>query len=243
MKTRTRVLLVLVVVVAVGFWYTVSSRSAAADAALTRQHEETQKLINAENQRHAAQLKNLDATRKTLKDAGASTQLVDALTRSEDDVHQARIDGLHHRLDLYASNLQRSLLSELRDMSRAIGSLNQSYEIPPVQLKNGKGETTAFTGGSKFIDYEDPIDRQIDHRDHQIDDEDGREAAAQPSVKADTRGQGEVPVAADAKEPAQPNNKDGLLGEVPLAVGAKEPAQPNSKDGLVGEVPVEATAK
>lgn len=205
MRMRTRVLLVLTAVAAAGCWYTVTS-SSIADDGLTRQQEDTQKLINAEKKRHAAQLKNLDATRKALKDAGASTKSIDALADSEDDVHRARIDELHHRLDPDATNLQRSVLSELKDLRRAIGSLNQSFEIPPVRLTNGKGETTTFMGGSKFVDYQDPID-------HQVDDD---ESAAQAAIEAVNDGKSEVPLAADAAEPAQPNSKDGLLGEVPV---------------------------
>jgi hypothetical protein len=213
MRMRTRVLLVLTAVAAAGCWYTVTSRSIADDG-LTRQQEDTQELINAEKKRHAAQLKNLDATKKALKDAGASTKSVDALADSEDDVHKARIDELHHRLDPDATNLQRTVLSELRDLRRAIGSLNQSYEIPPVRLKNANGTTTTFTGGSKFVDYQDPID-------HQVTDEDDEKSAAQASSKSITNGKGEEPLAADAKEPAQPNSEDGLLGEVPVETAAK----------------------
>jgi hypothetical protein len=213
MRMRTRVLLVLTAVAAAGCWYTVTSRSVADDG-LTRQQEDTQELINAEKKRHAAQLKNLDATKKALKDAGASTKSVDALADSEDDVHRARIDELHHRLDPDATNLQRSVLSELRDLRRAIGSLNQSYEIPPVRLKNANGTTTTFTGGSKFVDYQDPID-------HQVTEEDDEKSAAQASSKSITNGKGEEPLAADAKEPAQPNSEDGLLGEVPVETAAK----------------------
>ncbi len=55
MKKRTRVLLVLTAVAAAGCWYTVTSRSIADDG-LTRQQEDTQELINAEKERHAAQL-------------------------------------------------------------------------------------------------------------------------------------------------------------------------------------------
>jgi len=212
MRMRTRVLLVLTAVAAAGCWYTITSHSIAADG-LTRQQEDTQKLINAEKKRHAAQLKNLDAAKKALKDAGASTKPVDALADSEDDVHRARIDDLHHRLDPDATNLQRSVLSELRDLRRAIGSLNQSYEIPPVSLNNGNGKPRVFMGGSKFIDYQDPID-------HQLDDDD-EESAAQASSKSITGGTGEEPLAADAEEPAQPNSKDGLLGEVPVETAAK----------------------
>jgi len=213
MRMRTRVLLVLTAVAAAGCWYTVTSHSIAADG-LTRQQEDTQKLINAEKKRHAAQLKNLDATKKALKDAGASTKPVDALADLEDDVHEARIDELNHRLDPDATNLQRSVLSELRDLRRAIGSLNQSYEIPPVRLNNGKGKPRAFMGGSKFVDYQDPID-------HQIDDEDDDGSAAQASSKLLNGGKGEEPLAADAEEPAQPNSKDGLLGEVPVETAQK----------------------
>ena len=115
MKKRTRVLLVLTAVAATGCWYTITSRSIADDG-LTRQQEDTQELINAEKKRHAAQLKNLDAAKKALKDAGASTKTIDALADSEDDVHRARIDELHHRLDPDATNLQRSVLSELKDL-------------------------------------------------------------------------------------------------------------------------------
>lgn len=213
MRKRTRWLLVLTVVAAAGCWYTVTSRSIADDG-LTRQQEDTQRLIDAEKKRHAAQLKNLDAAKKALKDAGASTKPVDALADLEDDVHEARIDELHHRLDPDATNLQRSVLSELRDLRRAIGSLNQSYEIPPVRLKNANGTTTTFMGGSKFVDYQDPID-------HQINNEDGKESAAQASSKSITNGNGEEPLAADAEEPAQPNSKDGLLGEVPVKTAQK----------------------
>jgi hypothetical protein len=213
MRMRTRVLLVLVAVAAAGCWYTVTSRSVADDG-LTRQQEDTQELINAEKKRHAAQLKNLDATKKALKDAGASTKSVDALADSEDDVHEARIDELNHRLDPDATNLQRSVLSELRDLRRAIGSLNQSYEIPPVRLKNADGTTTTFMGGSKFVDYQDPID-------HQVDDDEEEESEAQASSKSITGDKGEEPLAADAKEPAQPNSKDGLLGEVPIETVTK----------------------
>jgi hypothetical protein len=213
MRKRTRWLLVLTVVAAAGCWYTVTSRSIAHDG-LTRQQEDTQKLIDAEKERHTAQLKNLDAAKKALKDAGASTKPVDALADLEDDVHKARIDELHHRLDPDATNLQRSVLSELRDLRRAIGSLNQSYEIPPVRLQNRAGKTTAFTGGSKFVDYQDPID-------HQVKDEDDKESAAQVSSKSLINGKGEEPLAADAEEPAQPNSKDGLLGEVPVETAQK----------------------
>lgn len=213
MRMRTRVLLVLTAVAAAGCWYTVTSRSIADDG-LTRQQEDTQKLINAEKKRHAAQLKNLDAAKKALKDAGASTKSIDALADSEDDVHRARIDELHHRLDPDATNLQRSVLSELKDLRRAIGSLNQSFEIPPVRLTNGKGETTTFMGGSKFVDYQDPID-------HQVDDEDGDESETQAAIEAVNDGKGEVPLAAGAAEPAQPNSQDGLLGEVPVDTATK----------------------
>jgi hypothetical protein len=213
MKKRTRVLLVLTAVAAAGCWYTVTSRSIADDG-LTRQQEDTQELINAEKKRHAAQLKNLDATKKALKDAGASTKSIDALADSEDDVHRARIDELHHRLDPDATNLQRSVLSELKDLRRAIGSLNQSYEIPPVRLTNGKGETTTFMGGSKFVDYQDPID-------HQVDVEDRDESDAQAAVETVNDGKGEVPLAADAEEPDQPNSQNGLLGEVPVDTATK----------------------
>ena len=209
MKKRTRVLLVLTAVAAAGCWYTVTSRSIADDG-LTRQQEETQKLIDAEKKRHAAQLKNLDAAKKALKDAGASTKTIDALADSEDDVHRARIDELHHRLDPDATNLQRSVLSELKDLRRAIGSLNQSFEIPPVRITNSKGETTAFSGGSKFVDYEDPIDHQVK--------EDDEDREAQAAARAIDGGKGEEPLATDAEEPAQPNSKDGLLGEVPREV-------------------------
>lgn len=211
MKKRTRVLLVLTAVAAAGCWYTITSRSIADDG-LTRQQEDTQELIDAEKKRHAAQLKNLDAAKKALKDAGASTKTIDALADSEDDVHRARIDELHHRLDPDASNLQRSVLSELKDLRRAIGSLNQSYEIPPVRLTNEKGETTTFMGGSKFVDYQDPIDHQVDADD---------DSEAQAAVEAVNNGTGEVPLAADAAEPAQPNGKDGLLGEVPVDIATK----------------------
>lgn len=212
MKKRTRVLLVLTALAAAGCWYTVTSRSIADDG-LTRQQEDTQELINTEKKRHSAQLKNLDAARKALKDAGASTKTIDALAGSEDDVHRARIDELHHRLDPDATNLQRSVLSELKDLRRAIGSLNQSFEIPPVQLKNGKGETTTFMGGSKFVDYQDPIDHQVN--------EDDDESEAQAAIEAVNAGKGEVPLAADAAEPAQPNSQDGLLGEVPVDTATK----------------------
>ncbi|MGZ0172506.1 MAG: hypothetical protein ACKVHE_23450 [Planctomycetales bacterium] len=214
MRKRNRWLLVLTAVAAAGCWYTVTSRSIADDAGLTRQQEDTQELINAEKKRHAAQLKNLDAAKKALKDAGVNTKPVDALAASEDDVHRARIDELHHRLDPDATNLQRTVLSELRDLRRAIGSLNQSYEIPPVRLKNANGTTTTFTGGSKFVDYQDPID-------HQVTEEDDEKSAAQASSKSITNGKGEEPLAADAKEPAQPNSEDGLLGEVPVETAAK----------------------
>ena len=213
MKKRTRVLLVMTAIAAAGCWYTVTNSSIAEDG-LTRQQEDTQKLINAEKERHAAQLKNLDAAKKALKDAGASTKTIDALADSEDDVHRARIDELHHRLDPDATNLQRSVLSELKDLRRAIGSLNQSFEIPPVRLTNAKGKTTTFMGGSKFVDYQDPID-------HQVDDEDGNESEAQAAVETVNDGKGEVPLAADAEEPAQPNSQDGLLGEVPVETATK----------------------
>lgn len=213
MKKRTRVLLVLTALAAAGCWYTVTS-SSIADDGLTRQQEDTQKLINAEKKRHAAQVKNLEAAEKALKDAGASTKSIDALADSEDNVHKARIDELHHRLDPDATNLQRSVLSELKDLRRAIGSLNQSYEIPPVRITNGKGETTGFMGGSKFVDYQDPID-------HQDDDEDDEESEAQAAIEAVNDGKGEVPLAADAEEPAQPISQDGLLGEVPVETATK----------------------
>lgn len=211
MKKRTRVLLVLTALAGAGCWYTLTS-SSIADDDLTRQQEDTQKLINAEKKRHTAQLKNLDATRQALKDAGASTKSVDALAKSEGDVHAARIDELHHRLDPDATNLQRSVLSELRDLRRAIGSLNQSYEIPPVRLNYGNGKTRAFTGGSKFVDYQDPID-------HQVRDE--GEADAQASASPAGIGEGEVPLAAGTEEPAQPDSQDGLFGEVPRKVVTK----------------------
>lgn len=212
MRMRTRVLLVLTAVAAAGCWYTVTS-SSIADDGLTRQQEDTQKLINAEKKRHAAQLKNLDAAKKALKDAGASTKPIEALADSEDDVHRARIDELHHRLDPDATNLQRSVLSELKDLRRAIGSLNQSFEIPPVRITNGKGETTTFMGGSKFVDYQDPIDHQVN--------EDDDESEAQAAIEAVNAGKGEVPLAADAEEPSQPNSQDGLLGEVPVDTATK----------------------
>ncbi len=69
-------------------------------------------------------------------------------------------------------------------------------------------------GGSKFVDYQDPID-------HQIDDEGDDESAVQTLSKSITNGQGEEPLAADAAEPAQPNSRDGLLGEVPREVSTK----------------------
>ena len=209
MRKRTRVLLVLVAVAAAGCWYTVTRSSVADDAALTRQQEDTQQQINAEKKRHATQLKNLDATTKALKDAGASTKSIDALVNSENEVHRARIDELHHQLDPDATNLQRSVLSELKDLRRAIGSLNQSYEIPPVRLKNAKGETTTFMGGSKFVDYQDPVDHQIDGKDRQ-------ESDAQAAIEAVNDGNAEVPLAASDNEPAQPNSQAGLLGEVPV---------------------------
>jgi hypothetical protein len=64
-------------------------------------------------------------------------------------------------------------------------------------------------GGSKFVDYQDPVDHQIDGKDRQ-------ESDAQAAIEAVNDGNAEVPLAASDNEPAQPNSQGGLLGEVPV---------------------------
>jgi len=110
--------------------------------------------IRLERRQSAARIALLQGLRKSLVDSGADAEqiaAIDAIIAAEKASLQKSEQAIRSvaAADNDDERTNEELEDELHDLAGAIGSLNQSYEIPAVR---GHG---AFTGGSKYVDLDD----------------------------------------------------------------------------------------
>lgn len=179
--------------------------------------EEIRGVLRDELKRHDSALEKLEAARDALKTAKADSQAIDRLIETEKQEHNARVKRLNSWLDAKSARKKddarrtRSIVnSELRDIARAIGSLNQSYRIAPISRPG------AETGGSKFVDYQDRVDKKKQARKKSPDDEKSVPESESSESSADT-------------DPRKPLG-EALLREVPREQ-AENPTTETSSEG------------
>ncbi|MDA0284621.1 MAG: hypothetical protein O3B86_14830 [Planctomycetota bacterium] len=161
-RPRTRTILFASLALLVGWfaWTEVSAESQQDDDdQVTINAAEFRRELDNELKRHSAAVEQLQKVRQALEAAKLDTAAVDRLINAESSDHAARERKLRTWLDAEsaqtddATRRTRSIINqELRDLGKAIGSLNQSFRIAPISSRS------AESGGSRFVDYEDDPD-------------------------------------------------------------------------------------
>lgn len=144
-------------------WWT--ARAAADDAPTDEEIRTVAEAIHKDRLATNERIDELKALRKALADANADPKRlaeVDRLIAEERDSLAERERRLRrlaleegHREDRL-DGIREELDDELEDIAGAIGSLNQSYSIPPVVGRS------SFTGGSRFVDLDDEPEEERD---------------------------------------------------------------------------------
>jgi hypothetical protein len=128
--------------------------------------EEIKREVALQRERHADRLGRLAALKQALVEANAPAAQVEAVNRAiveEQEDYESRGVTLSRWLRgagalppdaLPAAALRGEVNAELRDLGEAIGSLNQSFVVPPIRSRH------AAVGGSRYIDVEDDPDRR-----------------------------------------------------------------------------------
>lgn len=185
LRSRKSVVLLAALVTAFGWvaWNEVSAQPADSEAdTLSIDAGEVRAALNDEEKRHAAALNALQKARAGLEAANADTAVIDRLIETEKADHRRREDRLKDWLnsesaqpDDEASRTRSIINRELRDIGKAIGSLNQSISVKPIS------SPSAQTGGVRFVDY-------VDAPDHQRKDTDESDEAAAGQAQEETSG-------------------------------------------------------
>ena len=187
-RKRTVLLACLAIGVAWFAWAGVSSAQSEKDdedKSLAIEAAELRRELNGEQKRHTDALSDLQKARQTLADAKADTAAIDRLIDAEKSEHGRREKKLKKWLDSEEaqsddeSRTKAIIKKELRDLGRAIGSLNQSVKVAPISSR------TARTGGFHFVDVLDDPDYQKDDDGKHDGESDGSAAAKQDATKQD----------------------------------------------------------
>ena len=162
-RPRKRTVLFACLMTAVGWiaWTEVSAQPANSEGSITIDTDELRSELNNEQKRHSAALATLQKARTALESAKADTAAIDGLIAAENADHSRRerklkawLDSASAQNDDDASRTRSIINRELRDIGKAIGSLNQSVRITPIS------SPSAQTGGTRFVDYTDAPDHQ-----------------------------------------------------------------------------------
>lgn len=185
-RKRTVLLACLAIGVAWFTWAGVSSAQSEKndeDKSLAIEATELRRELSDEQKRHTDALSDLQKARKALTDAKGDTAAIDRLIDAEKSEHGRREKKLKKWLDSEEaqsddeSRTKAIIRKELRDLGRAIGSLNQSVRVAPIS------SPTARTGGFHFVDYQDDPDYQKDDDGKHDGESDGSAAAKQDATK------------------------------------------------------------
>lgn len=211
-RKRTVLFACLAIGVAWFAWAEVSAQSENndEDKSLAIESAELRRELDDEQKRHTDALSDLQKARQALADAKADTAAIDRLIDAEKSEHGRRTKKLKKWLDSEAaqsddeSRTKAIIRKELRDLGRAIGSLNQSVKVAPISSR------TARTGGFHFVDYQDDPDYQKDDDEQSDGEADGSAASKKGDAKPAESGDAIDDLKADRQfgEPKRDDSKD-----------------------------------
>lgn len=183
--------------------------------------------LDNEQKRHSAAVEQLQKVRQALEAAKLDTAAVDRLIDAETSDHAAREKKLRTWLDAEsaqtddATRRTRSIINqELRDLGKAIGSLNQSFRIAPISSRS------AESGGSRFVDYED--DPDFRDRKDELDRNNEQSLDGKASIQ---KGSESAPVDGKPSSREPQSGADKLLGDALYRELPRDPSRLQQPDG------------